>query len=608
MFFEQNVHFYLQPKSQSYFLPQAKDFAMKSKQYTYNLIISTTIAFLLVSPNHSFPATLSKINPSVDLTYAGAFRVPVDSSSNYAWAWVTKHGLTFNPYGNGGKGSLISPPMENSNSKYFSMVTEFSIPEPVISPTKDISSLPVANTINDWKDITEGKYDQGQLQKRLGGVIVAPKKGTQVTNKLYWITSDWYNPPFNFPTLGMSDLNFNTPNAQGPWIISGSWAPELVPSAKTSKYLLNIPQIWADQYVNGYSIGAGENKPNNNGSRGACLYAIKPWDTDNPPWISYPKGSALPVPPAALIDSKELLCPGMDKTQRRNYDGSLWEEFSYSDGQYDAIWVDNATNGAIIFSGDVGYLPAKDTGVCDLETGGLCEYYKDDNPPGDPDMPICSYPPTCPASPDACDSGDFRAEPYWRVLWFYDINDITEVAQGLKKSWEPQPYSVFNLEEYLFFESRCTKKHIGGITYDPATKRIFITELKVDYTVSPNDPTPIIHVFKVADSTSGPDITPPTQIDTITFLKRTEGIELTWEPAIDNKGPLMYIVHRNGKPIGITTKESFLDINTEYFSTPYSYMIETRDSVNNISIGNWVTTTGEMSTNPPIIINDIFVK
>ena len=562
---------------------------LRQTKMKYNFIIKRSFSFcltiiiLFLSYQNSFAA--NRINPSADLKYIGAFRVPYDSSSNYAWAWITKHGLTFNPSGDAGKGSLISSPVVNQNSKYFPMVTELTIPTPVISPSKTITDLPIAKTLNDWKDLTEGKYDQGQNQKRLSGLIIVPKRGTQSSDKIYWITSDWYNPPFNFPSLGMSNLDFSSPKAKGPWIINGSWAPAPIPSAKTSKYLLNIPQNWADKYAKGYAIGTGENKPNNNGSRGACLYAVKPWSMDDPPWSAFPKGSEGSVPADAQIDSIELLCPGMDKSQRRNFDGSLWDEFSYSDGQYDAVWVDNTTNEALIFSGDIAYLPAKDTGVCDLTQGELCEYYKKDSPPGDPDMPPCSYPPACPASPDACDSGDYRGEPYWRVLWFYDVNDLAAVAQGIKSPWEPQPYSVFNLESFLFYEARCTKKHIGGITYDTSNKRIFIVELVVDATVSKNDPMPIIHVFKISDSVLGEDNEPPSAATNITIKETPAGNQLAWEHSSDNLGPIMYIVHRNGKPIGISNYPSFLDENSQYFSLPHMYKIEVRDSVNNSTIG-----------------------
>jgi hypothetical protein len=522
---------------------------------------------------------IDKINPSVDIKYLGAFRVPIDSSSNYTWGWVnSSQGLTFNPNGDGGKGSLVSPPMVTGNT--FAKVTEFTIPDPVISSTKNIQELKIAKTINDWTEITQGKFDQGQSEKRVSDMEIIPRTGTQATDKIYWLTIDWFDPPSNFPSLGMSDLDFKSPNAKGPWIISGSWAPtDNILSAKTSQYIFRVPKTWADQYAPGYDIAVGQNKPNGGGSRGACIYAVKSWDSDNPPWSPYPKGSNPPIPNEAKIDSIELLCPGMDIAKRRNYNHSLSDDFSYSDGQQDAVWVDNGTNGAIIFSGQVAHLAAADTGDCHLDKGEMCEYYKLQSPWW-VNLPACTTPP-CAASPDACPGHDFRGEPYYRVLWFYDINDITAVRQGKKNPWEPQPYTIFNLENFFFKKNICGG--IGGITYDATKKRIFLVEDKADSTISSYDLTPIIHVFQVVDSGLPEDSIPPPKVTDVKSIQYDDRIEISWSPSIDNIGPTMYLIYRNNVAVTVTTDTSYVDKNFKYFTPPYTYRIEARDSVNNSS-------------------------
>ena len=367
----------------------------------------------------------------------------------------------------------------------------------------------VAKTIHDWTDITQGLWNQGYGQPIVAGMSIVPRKGTQKKDKIYWLTTSWWGPPINGPTLGMSDLDFHSPNAKGPWIITGKWAGDMPPpAAKTSRYMFNIPQEWADTYVSGYSIGTGENKPNNNGSRGACIYAVKPWDTDTPPEAG------------TSVDSIELLCPGMDYSKRRNYDKSSWEYFSYLDLQTSTVWVEVGKRGAVMFTGSVGTLTARDTGDCDAETEN-CEYYKNTNPGDsemmDPEPPeVCPY--ICDPSPDACQKGhDFRAEAYYRVLWLYDINDLQAVAQGTKQSYEPQPYTIFNLENYLWAEGRCVLDNIGGIAYDSINQRVFILELKIDNTISTFDLMPIIHIFKLTDSTKSADITPPS-VTTLTEI------------------------------------------------------------------------------------------
>jgi hypothetical protein len=570
---------------------------MEIVMYSRKNLYSLVILFLTISSCGSDSSTvnsagsgniddsgsskINRINPSVDLEYLGAFRVPVDSSSSYSWSWISSSGLTFNADGNGGKGSLISPPMIVAQSANFTKITEFTIPEPIISLTKDVSELNVANTIHDWTDITEGKYDQNQNSKQVTDIEIVTALGSQNSDKLYWATIDWYDPPQNFPTLGMSDSNFNAPVAKGPWVISGSWAGPTISSAKTSRYLFKIPQAWADQYVMGYTLASGQDKINGGGSRGACIYAVKPWETENPSWTAFPKGSTLPVPNDAQIDSIELLCPGTDIGKRRNFDKSLWDDFSYSDGQNDAVWVDNETNGAIIFSGAVAYLPAKDTGDCDLTKGGICEYYKTESPHW-VNLPECLGPP-CEPSPDTCPGHDFHGEPYFSVLWFYDINDITAVAEGEKMSWGPQPYVIFNLENYLFDKKKCDG--VGGITYDSIKKRIYILENKADASISAFDKMPIIHVFAVKDSGLSPDRKPPSVVADVSITTNGNSINLSWSAATDNIGPIMYIVHRNGIPVAATVDTFYTDENISYFDPPYSYTIEARDVVNNISMG-----------------------
>lgn len=514
-----------------------------------------------------------RLLPEHDIEYLGAFRVPTDSSSNYSWGWISSQGLVYNPVNN----TLISPAMRTPGHTNFGKVTEFTIPTPIKSAGHNLTDLQVATTIHDWTDITEGKWNQNFQNPLVAGMAILPPRGSQTSYKLYWLTTSWWGPLQDVATLGMSNLNFSTPNARGPWRITGSWAGnDPTPSAKTSRYMFNIPQGWADQYVNGYSLGTGENKPNNNGSRGACIYAVKPWDTETPPT----SGSD--------IDSIELLCPGMDFAHRRNYEKSSWDDFSYLDQQNSAIWVTINNKAAVMFTGSIGTLTAADTGDCDPNIEN-CEYYKT-SVPGDNDTLLTPVTPPS-ASPDACEIGhDYRSEPYYRVLWLYDVNDLQAVAQGKKKSYEPQPYTIFNLENYLWAEGRCVLSHIGGIAYDETNQRIFITELQVDTLQSQFDIKPIIHVFRIIDKQLPADTWGPSGVKNLTVTFDQQGAHIDWEAGTDDNGPLLYIVYRNNKPIIATTNTSYLDDKVYLFkknSPPklnYIYKVETRDAVNNKSL------------------------
>ena len=537
---------------------------MTSTEWKRKGVLIGALAICLCS--HVLYAT-ERLRPEHDLTYLGAFRVPVDSSANHSWAWV-ESSLTYNPIDK----TLISPSMRVPDHANFGKITEFTIPKPKISKGHDLGDLNVARTVHDWTDITAGRWNQGLEEPIVGGMAVVPARGTQKKDKIYWLTSTWFNPGKDVATLGMSDLDFSRPNGRGPWRIAGSWwhGPGL-PSSRTSRYMFTIPQAWADRYVHGYSIATGENKPNGFGSRGACIYAVRPWETDEPPGAG------------ADIDSIELLCPGMDFAHRRNYDRSSWDYFSYVDKQLSAVWVDVNGRGAVMFVGSVATLTANDTGDCDPAVEN-CEYYKSDLP-GDNEDLVTPY--TSPGkSPDACpSSGDFQGEPYYRVLWLYGVDDLQAVVQGKKNSYEPQPYAIYNLENYLWMEGRCALNHIGGIAYDAAGQRIFVAELKVDDSVSQYDITPIIHVFKVSNSGRPADTIPP--FPPANVVSDGNG-GLSWDAARDADGPILYIVKRNGKPIGVTTKTEYQDDVYDKYLHPekHQYTVEARDVVNNRSFSS----------------------
>jgi hypothetical protein len=511
-------------------------------------------------------AAAEKIRPEHDIQYLGAFRVPTDSSSNYSWGWLSKNGLVFNP----DSGNLISPPMYSESHANFGKITEFTIPAPVISATKNLSDLNVSSTVHDWTDITEGLWDVGYTSSKVvSDMAIIPAQGTQTSSKIYWLSTSWYSPSVGNRTLGMSDLNFTTPNAKGTWIIDGEWAGESDPeTAKTSRYAFTIPQNWADNHVSGYSLGVGENKPNNGGSRGACLFAVKPWDTDTP------------LGDGEDIDSKMLMCAGMDTANRRNYDASHWDFFSFSDQQLSVAWVEVGSRSAVILSGSISYLPADTEGDCDPNTE-ICEYYKD-NVPYDNDALITPVD-ISQTSPDACTAypHDYRAEPTERVLWFYDPDDLAAVASG-GDPWAPQPYATLNLEPYLWATERCLQDRIGGIAYDQTLNKLYVVELRTDTTVSSSDISPIIHVFQLSDSGLTADIVAPSQVT----VNHDGTGNLSWSAAADDSGGVTYVVYRNGKPIRVTSETSYTDDVGYLFSgwPNHTYTIDAQDSVGN-SVG-----------------------
>ncbi|OLE83606.1 MAG: hypothetical protein AUF76_06020 [Acidobacteria bacterium 13_1_20CM_2_65_9] len=78
--------------------------------------------------------------------------------------------------------------------------------------------------------------------------------------------------------------------------------------------------------------------------------------------------------------------------------------------------------------------------------------------------------------------------PYAYYVWAYDANDLASVASGQKQPWEVRPYAVWPLT--LPFDTTGST-HLGGATYDPQTRRLFVSQLYGDGTL------PVIHVFTI---------------------------------------------------------------------------------------------------------------
>lgn len=84
-----------------------------------------------------------------------------------------------------------------------------------------------------------------------------------------------------------------------------------------------------------------------------------------------------------------------------------------------------------------------------------------------------------------------HAYPYRYQMWAYDLADWASVRAGAKEPWEVKPYGVWPFE--LPFPEPGTR--IGGVAYDPATRRLFVSQFEADrdgYSYRA-----LVHVFEV---------------------------------------------------------------------------------------------------------------
>lgn len=94
---------------------------------------------------------------------------------------------------------------------------------------------------------------------------------------------------------------------------------------------------------------------------------------------------------------------------------------------------------------------------------------------------------------------------YEYQAWAYSVHDFIAVKNGVKQPWEIQPYDVWTFD--MPFDHPA--KHVGGVSYDKATNRIFLSQKSADF--NGFDPFPIINVFQLPNggstNTQGPVIT-----------------------------------------------------------------------------------------------------
>ncbi|MEZ5659054.1 MAG: hypothetical protein R3E83_11150 [Burkholderiaceae bacterium] len=80
--------------------------------------------------------------------------------------------------------------------------------------------------------------------------------------------------------------------------------------------------------------------------------------------------------------------------------------------------------------------------------------------------------------------------PYRYMIWAYDAADLAAVARGGQTPHTPRPYGVWPLA--LTFE-RDDEHLIGGVAYDPARQRIYVSQQYGDA----DNAHPIVHVLSV---------------------------------------------------------------------------------------------------------------
>ncbi|MFC1568987.1 T9SS type A sorting domain-containing protein [bacterium] len=405
-----------------------------------------------------------RIQPS-DLEYMGSFRLP-DGSGGSDWNY-SGTAMTYYPDGDPGgpddgfPGSIFAVGHDQQM-----MLSEISIPDPIISSTKNTEELSMTQTLQSFQDIRNSNYafvDPYNIP--VMGLAYLPAQGTQTSGKLHFCWGQHIQ--FQDPSHGWCELNLSNPQTAGPWHF-GNYN-----NYTTSDFLFEIPTTWADHYAPGQILASGRFREGVWSGFGPSLFACAPWEDGNPPSTG-----------ETLHHITLLLRYGTDDPSIAEIvtsENMKMQDYNMVDDWSGGAWLTADQSSAVIFVGTKGF--------------GEDWYGFSDGTVWPYEGP---YPPV-PAEPH--NQRGFWAERIEGRIVFYDPIDFGKVAQGSAQSYEPQPYATFNLDPFLYdpgYDYYAQKIHLlGACCYDRQRNFLYIIERLADEDKS------LIHVFHIrGDGTS----------------------------------------------------------------------------------------------------------
>lgn len=394
--------------------------------FKYKSLLTITVLTLILI---CLPIQAGRLYSS-NLEYRGAFAYPAGDQ----WAY-SGHALAFYPpgdttgSGDGYPGSLFAVAHD-----WDQLVGEISIPAPVISTNFD--DLPKATVLRPLTDITDGwidncTYDPECIYREVAGLLYLPDQ-----NRIAWNLRDWYNVDGgNQDSLGWSAPDMT--DAHGVWHI-GPRSDPAFHNARTCNYLMMAPTGFADQYLSGRTVIAGNHRQAGafGGSQGPTLYATAPWNDGNPPASGQDLAST-----ALLYYPEDYDCTN------NQFNACYYPDYRVADDWGGGAWIDTGVDAAVLIFGIKGL-------------GDNCYGI-----PGE----------SCPES--ACSSSKgWHSSPYEPQILFYDPADLAAVVNGQRSPWEVIPYEVFSPVNQMI-RPECAQ--LGAVAFDRVNGLIYVTERQV---------------------------------------------------------------------------------------------------------------------------------
>lgn len=393
--------------------------------------------------------------------YAGAFRLPEDYSYG-------GEAIAYNPNGDGGQtgtgsadgfaGSLF---VTDLNQVERGFVGEVSIPEPVISPSKNLDDLNEITTLQNPGNIRPANvqsWDFVDIWRT--GLEYIPDE-----NRLY---SSW---SIHYTVTGDKHASISACDASslsgseklGAWYVGNS--AEAPNDAMANDFLFDLPHEWASEHAYNRELVTGRCRDGGLSGLGPTLYAMPLLDNITPPAANSP------------LEITTLLQYGpVEGTDNYNYPNSL-NNYNHADAWRDADFISTKEGrGCVIFAGNKA-------------RGNNWYGYQGENMRHDWVIADLPYPDFWETDPDG---KGWRANSYEPMFMLYGIQSFEFVTNGIINPYDPQPYCGISIDKNIFWGSR---HEISSASYDPINQRLYVTEYN-----APADGRLLIHVWNINDA------------------------------------------------------------------------------------------------------------
>lgn len=182
-------------------------------------------------------------------------------------------------------------------------------------------------------------------------------------------------------------------------------------------------------------------------------------------------------------------------------------------------------------------------------------------------------------------------------VWAYRVSDLADVAAGIKQMHQILPYATWELTNF-----KGMPRYSGGVAYDPATRRLFISEMYADV-----EALPMIHVYEIDLGTPPPPDTTAPVISNVSVNATENSAQVSWttnEPAdstliVDGAGPV---------DVNLVTTHSLTRFGLNP-NTAYDFVIESKDAAGNLASYMGLFTTDSLpppdTTAPSVLSHSV---